>query len=110
MAVTAADHQAEIRRFQFRVCNVVRRNMSCQMVRRHKGFSGGKRQPLGKVHTHQQRPDQSGVCGHGNTVQFRQDNTGIVQCLLYHGQHVFAVPAGGDLRHNAAVLFVFLYL
>ena len=73
-------------------------------------LSGGQCQSLGEVHAHQQCPDQSGVCGHGNAVQFRQCHTGIVQCFLYHRQHVFTVPAGGDLRHNAAVLFVFFYL
>ena len=110
MSVPAADNQTEIGRLQFRMCNVICRNVPCQMMRRHKGLSGGQCQSLGEVHAHQQCPDQSGVCGHGNAVQFRQCHTGIVQCFLYHRQHVFTVPAGGDLRHNAAVLFVFLYL
>ena len=88
MTVPAADDQTEIGRLQFRMCNVIRRNVPCQMMRRHKGLSGGQCQSLGEVHAHQQCPDQSGVCGHGNAVQFRQCHTGVVQCKdSFYGQH-----------------------
>ena len=89
--------------------DVVGGDVSRQMVYRHKGLSGGERQPLGKIHSHQQCADESGVRRHGNTVQLRQRHAGIVQRFLHHRQHIFAVPAGGNLRHNAAVQFMFLH-
>ena len=68
MAVAAADHQTEVGRLQLRMGDVVGGDVSRQMVYRHKGLSGGERQPLGKIHPHQQCADESGVRRHGNTV------------------------------------------
>ena len=103
MAVPAAGHQAEERRFQFRVGQIIGGNVPPQMVHRHQRLAAGVGQPLGKVDPHQHRADQPRRKGHGHRVHVGHGHVGVGQGFLHRGADIFDVAAAGDLRHHAAV-------
>ena len=73
-------------------------------------FHERPREGLGGRQSDQQRPHQPRAMGHGDRIQIRQPQPGLLQCLAEHREDVLDVRAAGDLRHNAAILGVNLHL
>ena len=110
VAVPAGRHHAEEGRSEFRVGDVVCRDMPPDMVDGDKGLSGGQGEALCVVDPHEQRPDQAGRVGDGDGVQAAKGQLRFAHRFLHDLADVLAVPPGGDLRHNAAVFAVLLHL
>ena len=90
--------------------NVVGGNVPPKVVHRNERLACSGSQPFGKAHPHQQRTDEPRSGGDRHCIDLGQREPGLGQCSLHDAADVFGVAAGGDLRHDAAVLFVFLDL
>ena len=81
-----------------------------------KVVDGHQRQPrregqaLGKVHPHQKGPDKPGGIGYGYSGDIGKRDLCFAEGTVYNGGYGLAMPAGGYLRHHAAVYPVLLYL
>ena len=84
MRMSAADHKAQKRRFQFGMGQIIRRDVRTQMVYGHQRFSGGVGERFCVVDADQQRADQAGRVGHGNGVHLRKRHISVAQRLLHH--------------------------
>ena len=89
---------------------IVCRDVSADVVHRNQRLACRQCHTLGVVDADQQRTDQPWRIGHRHGVDALEGLTGVVQRLLYDGTDVFGVAPRGNLRHNAAILFVFLHL
>ena len=103
-------HQAQKRRLQIGIGQVVGGDVPPQMVHGDQGQPGGKGQPFGKVHPHQKGPDQPWGVGDGNAIDLGEGLAPLLQGLFHHAHNGLTVAAGGDLRHHTAVDLVLLHL
>ena len=103
MAVPAAGDQAEKRRFQILVGQIVGGDMPAQVMHRHQRLVCRIGQPLGKVDADEHRADQPRRKGHGHSVHIGNGHIGVGQRLVNGGADIFRMAAAGNLRHNAAV-------
>ena len=103
VAVPAGGHQTQKGRFELRVGQVERGDVSPQMVHRHQRFACRVGQTLGKIHAHQHRANKPRRKGDSHGVHVLHGLTGIQQGFFDRGTDKFAVAAAGNLRHNAAV-------
>ena len=65
---------------------------------------------LGVVDAYKQSADEAGGVCNGDGGYIAKIHPRLFQSALHHPADVFAVAAGGDFRHHAAVFFVFLHL
>jgi hypothetical protein len=110
MAVSARYHHAQKRRREALVRDVVRGDMSADMMHRHQRFSRGKAQPLGEVYTDKQCANQPGRVGYRNTVNSIERGASLLQRTVHHRDNPLDMPARGNLRHNAAIELMLVYL
>ena len=110
VAVSPGGHHAEEGRFKLRMRDVVGGNMGADVVGRNQGLAGGHGKALGVVNPNQQRADEPRRVGDGDGVQPGKIESRLLHGGIYHPADVFTVAAGGDLRHNAAVFPMLLYL
>ena len=103
VAMPAAGHQAEERRMQILVGQIVGGDVPAQMMHRHQRFACRVGQPLGKVDAYQHRADQPRRKGHGHGIHVFHGHVGIGQGFVHGGTDILGMATAGDLRHNAAV-------
>ena len=103
MAVAAAGHQAQKRRFQVRVGEVERGDVPPQMVHRDEGLLRRIGKALCEVDPHQHRADQPGGKGDGHAGQVGGGEARVGQGLLHGAADEFHMAAAGDLGHDAAI-------
>ena len=84
--------------------------MAADVVNRNQRLSACQRHSLGIVDPDQQSADQSRGIGDSDGIDALKGLSGIIQRLLYHSADIFGMAAGGNLRHYAAVQFMFLDL
>ena len=77
--------------------------MAAQVVHRNQRQICGEGKSLCEIHADKQRADQARRVGDGDRVDFGKRQRCAAECLAHHADNRFAVPAGGDLRHDAAV-------
>ena len=103
VAVPAAGHQAEKRRMQTLVGQIVGGDMPAQVVHRHQRLACRVGQAFGKVDAHQHGTDQAGRKGYGHGIHVFHGHVGISQGFVHGSTDILGMAAAGDLRHNAAV-------
>ena len=81
MGMAAGYDEAQKRRFQFWIGDVICRDMGSQMVYRDEGKSRRKGEPFGKVHAYQQGADQARRIGNGDSVYPGEGNLRLIECL-----------------------------
>ena len=106
MTVAAGNHQAQERRFQIRVAQIVCAHVAFNMVDAHQRFSRRERQALHAVDAGQQRADQARALGHRQGIHFLQAHARFPQRLVHHPVAGFHMSPAGNLRHHAAVEFM----
>ena len=101
--VPAGDDEAQKRRFQIRIRQIVGRDMPADMVHWDERHAEAVRRRLRKIYAHQHRADQPRRIRHGNRVDLlpRYGRTG--KRLVCQRVNCFNMLARGQLRHNAAV-------
>ena len=104
--VPAGDDEAQKRRLQVRVGQIVGRDMALDVVDRNERHIERQCSRLGKIHADEQRADKAGRIGHGDGVQLAARQAGVLQRLLGKTVDGLNMLARGDLRHNAAVFTV----
>ena len=113
--MSAADDQAEIGRLQNglilrRRNEIIRGGMTLGVMHRDQRLAGHHRESLCKAHADQQRTDQPRRIGHGDAVHIADRHIRIGQRLRHDRQDILTVPAGCQLRHDAAELLMLLRL
>ena len=103
VAVPAGGHQAEERRLQLRVGDVVGRDVAAHMVHRDERHAERERGGLGKVHADEQRADEPRRAGDGHGVDVTAGQTGHCQRAVGQLGDDLHVRARGDLGYDAAV-------
>ena len=110
VAVSAGHDEAQKRRGQLRVRQIVSGNVSPQVVHRDQRKPGRHRQSLGEVDADQQRADQPRCRRDRDPVEVGKRHAGVRQRLVHHPRDRLRVAAARDLRHHAAVELMFLHL
>ena len=104
MRVSSRHHQAQKRRFQILIFNVICADMAFNMM------DADQRKPCGKAdglccgNSYQKRPHQPRAIGNGNGRQIRKLHSRIFQCLFYYLIDLFNMLPGCNFRHHTAVL------
>ena len=106
MAVAAGNHQAQERRFQIRVAQIVCAHVAFNMVDAHQRFSRREGQTLHAVDAGQQRTDQSRSLCDRQGVHFLQTHACFPQRLVHYPVAGFHMGPAGNLRHHTAIEFV----
>ena len=81
-----------------------------EVVDAYEGQAFGVGDGLGRVHAHHQRPGESRPMGYAHRVEVVERDVRVRQRPLDDGDDLEQVLAGGDLRHDAAVAGVDVYL
>ena len=110
MGMAAGYDEAQKRRFQFWIGDVICRDVGSQMVYRDKGKSRRKGEPFGKVHAYQQGADQAGRICNGDGIYPGEGNPRLVERLPCYADNRFRMAARRNLRHDPAVKLMFLHL
>ena len=103
MRVSAGDYQAGKRRLQCRFRDIIRADMSLDMVHTDQRYSGREAQSLGGGDTDQQGTDQSGPIGDRDGIQILQSLSGLLQPLPDHLRDSLGMLSGGYFRHDTPV-------
>ena len=101
--MAAGNHQAQERRFQFGVCQIISGDMTADMMNRDQGFVQCQRRGLGKIHANQHRSNETGGISDCHRVNIPTGQSGLRQSLVCQTVNGFDMLAGGDLRHHTAV-------
>ena len=80
------------------------------MMDRDQGHIQGHGHRLGKVHAHQQRPDQTGRIGHRYGVNVAAGDPGLLNGALSQNADDLRVGPGCNLRHHTAIDFMEIHL
>ena len=104
LGMTAAGDERHEWRFQCGVLDIVRADMSQQVMHADQRNIFGESHRLGGRHADQQRADQSRSVGDADQIDLCKAHACLVQRLLQHTVDVFEMVSGGDLRHHTAVL------
>ena len=102
--MSAGYDQADKRRLQIRVFNIVCRDMTFNMMHTHKWFFRRKGNGFRLSHANKQRTDQPWSVGHADCIDVIQSHLCIFQRLGYYLVDLLNVFSGCDLRHYAAKL------
>ena len=109
-AVAAGDHQAQKGRLQIGTGQIVCGNVSPDVVNRDQRHIQGQSRRLGKVDSHQHRPDQARRVGHSHGVQIASAQAGGFQSLIRQAVDGLDMLPGGNFRHHTAIELVQLHL
>ena len=92
------------------MAEVVRGDVSRDVVDGYQRLARGKGEPLCEVDADEQGSDETRGIGHGYAVEVGELDISVRERLAGHTENVLAVAARGYLRHNSAVFSVLLYL
>ena len=106
----AGHDQCQKRRFQLRLCEIRRRDVSVNMIDRDQRDAVGERQRFGKIDSHQQGADQSRMRRDRNGTDVGQPDTRRAERLLRDAADSLNMRAAGYLRDDAAVQPMHVYL
>ena len=106
MAVSARHHQANERRFQVRISQIVSRYMTANMVHADQRFTGNQRESLGGCQPDQQCADKPRPLSRGQHINLLERHASLDQRLVNHRQNRLKMHARSDLRNDAAELAV----
>ena len=101
--MSAGNHNTQERRFQFRIGQIIRRNMTPDMMYGDQGFSQRKRCRLGKIYAHQNGADQAGSISHRYSIDLISGDICFPQRLLRKTVNRFNMLPGRDLRNHTAI-------
>ena len=99
----AGDDEAQKRRFQIRVRQIVGRDMPADMVHRDERHAEAVGRGLGKVDADEHRADQPRRVGDGDGVDVLPGQVRLVKRRIRQGVDGLDVLARGKLGHDAAV-------
>ena len=101
--MAAGGHQADKRRLQVPVRDVVRADVALDVVDRDERLARRVRQRLRRGDADEQRAHQARAVGYGDGVHVRKGHVCLFEALVHDRVHALHMLAGGDLRHHAAV-------
>ena len=104
--MTAARDQAEERRLDRVGLQVVRRDVTVEVIDRHQRLAVCRRQRLRRAQPDQQRADQPWALGDRDLVDLGEARAGLLERGGHHAVDQLQVVARGDLGDDSAVALV----
>ena len=101
--VAARHAQRQKRRLQLRKRQIVRRNVTADMVDRDQGHTQRVGDGLGEIKPHQHRADQSRRVSRRDGADLLSGDARVPERLLRQRGDRLHMPARRDLRHHAAI-------
>ena len=101
--MSAGDHQAQKRRLQIGIGQVVGRNVAPDVVHRDQGLVHGEGSGFREVHAHQHGANQPRGIGHGHGINVVPGQARVDERLVSQAVNGLDVLPGGNLRHHTAI-------
>src|SRR5215203_1075098 len=100
--MTATHQQSNERRFQQRIFQSWREQVSFQMIHADERQATAESQRLAVHDANQQGTDKARPCRDGNTVQLGEADPSVGECLFHYGTDSLHVGSTGELGNNSA--------